>query len=137
MNSVLLFQIPFSSLRDEFQGAVTEEERRQIEQSCDHFPVQKILVYLHEFILFFVRERGDEEKEFWVSSSFPKYIIHWIVNSFIHSHSLKESICVYAEEKEWKVPFEFTSHFPDGIKLSQCAAAWAVLAQQEHRINIP
>ena len=64
MNSVLLFQIPFSSLRDEFQEAVTEEERRKIEQSCDHFPVEKVLVYLHEFILFFVRERGDEEKDY-------------------------------------------------------------------------
>ena len=62
--TVVLFQIPFSSLRDEFQEAVTEEERRQIEQSCDHFPVEKVLVYLHEFILFFVRERGDEEKNY-------------------------------------------------------------------------
>ena len=50
-------------------------------------------------------------------------------------HRLKESLFVYAEEKEWKIPFGFTSRFPEGIKLSQCAAAWAVLALQEHNIS--
>ena len=57
-------QIPFSSLKDEFREAVSEEERIKIEQSCDQFPVEKVLVHLHEFILLFLRERGNEEKNF-------------------------------------------------------------------------
>ena len=61
---ILSFQIPFSCLRDKFQESVSEEERRQIEQSCDHFPVEKVLVYLHEFILFFLLEKGDDVKEY-------------------------------------------------------------------------
>ena len=48
---------------------------------------------------------------------------------------LKESLDAYADEKEWKLHDGFSSHFPGGIKLSQCAAAWAVLALQEHRIS--
>ena len=60
----ILLQIPFSSLRDEFQEAISEEERKEIESSCDHFPVEKVLGYLHEFILFFLRERGGEVKDF-------------------------------------------------------------------------
>lgn len=64
---ILLFycsKIPFSSLRDDFQKEVSGEERIQIEQSCNYFPVEKILAYLHDFILFFVRERDAEEKNY-------------------------------------------------------------------------
>ena len=43
---------------------MSREEKIQIEQSCNYFPVEKMLVYLHDFILFFVRERDVEEKNY-------------------------------------------------------------------------
>ena len=61
---ICVLQIPFSSLRDEFQEALSEEESRQIEHSCVHFAVEKILVHLHEFILFFLKERDGEIKDY-------------------------------------------------------------------------
>ncbi|KAI6655776.1 E3 ubiquitin-protein ligase [Oopsacas minuta] len=105
-------QIPFSSLKDEFQEVVSDKEKRQIIRSCTHFPVEKILVFLHDFILFFVRVRDAEEKDF----------------------GLRESIMEYAEENDWKLPEGFCK-FPEGIKLSQCASAWSVLAVLEHSIS--
>ena len=60
----ILLQIPFSSLRDEFLEAISEDERKEIESSCDHFPVEKVLGYLHEFILFFLAEKGSDIKNF-------------------------------------------------------------------------
>ena len=57
-------QIPFSSLKEEFLQLITEDETQEIIRSCDHFPVEKMLVYLHEFILFFVRDRDVDEKNF-------------------------------------------------------------------------
>ncbi|KAI6647030.1 E3 ubiquitin-protein ligase [Oopsacas minuta] len=110
----LLGQIPFSSLRDEFQEVVSKEEAQQITRTCDKFPVAKILMYLHEFILFFLRERDVDEKNF----------------------GLKDSIKIYADDNDWKLPEGF-NHFPEVIKLSQCASAWAVLAQEEHRVSNP
>ena len=61
---MLILQIPFSSLKEEFLELTTEDETLEIIRSCDHFPVEKILVYLHEFILFFVRDRSDDQKNF-------------------------------------------------------------------------
>ncbi|KAI6655769.1 E3 ubiquitin-protein ligase [Oopsacas minuta] len=106
----IIGQIPFSSLRDEFREVVSKEEKEQIQSSCDHFPVDKILVFLHDFILFFVRERDAEES----------------------NYGMRESIQEY--DPDWKL-LELFHHFPEGIKLSQCASAWAVLAQQEHIIS--
>ena len=60
----ILLQIPFSSLRDEFLEAINEDERKEIQSSCNHFPVEKVLGYLHEFILFFLKERGSELKDY-------------------------------------------------------------------------
>ena len=40
----------------------------------------------------------------------------------------------YGEDMGWKLPEGF-KHFPEGIKLSQCASAWAVLARQEYRLS--
>ena len=59
-----IVQVPFSSLREEFLEGVSEEEIKQLEHSCDHYPIEKVLLYLHDFILFFVRDRDDDEKNF-------------------------------------------------------------------------
>ncbi|KAI6652351.1 E3 ubiquitin-protein ligase [Oopsacas minuta] len=104
----ILGQIPFSSLSDEFQEDLSMEDKMQIELCCEKFSVEKVLTYLHEFILFFVREKGPDQR----------------------NYGLKESIIIEAEEKGSKLPEGF-SHFPDRIKLSQCAAFWAVLARKE------
>ena len=50
-------------------------------------------------------------------------------------YRLKKSFEKYAVEKEWKLHQGFSQHFPGGIKLSQCNAAWAVLAKKEHEIS--
>ena len=52
----------------------------------------------------------------------------------LFSLRLNESLFIYCKEKTWDIPFGFTNCFPKGIKLSQSAAAWAVLAQQGHDI---
>ena len=49
-------------------------------------------------------------------------------------YRLRESMEIYGEDNEWKLPEGF-KHFPEGIKLSQCASAWAVLARQEYRLS--
>ena len=53
----------------------------------------------------------------------------------IYSHRLGGSLSAFADEKDWDLSAGFASHFPEGIKLSQSAAAWAVLAQQEYRTS--
>ena len=58
-----------------------------------------------------------------------------ILNIYLIPHRLKESINEYADNTDCELPAGLYSHFPEGIKLSQCAAAWAVLAQQEHSIS--
>ena len=46
---------------------------------------------------------------------------------------LRESMEEY-EDRDWKLPEGF-KHFPEGIKLSQCASAWAVLARHEYLLS--
>ena len=49
------------------------------------------------------------------------------------SHRLVKSIKVYAENTGTELPAGL-SHLHEGIKLSQTAAVWALLAQRRHRI---
>ncbi|KAI6656630.1 E3 ubiquitin-protein ligase [Oopsacas minuta] len=107
-------QIPFSSLKNEFQEVVSEEERKLIQESCKHFPVDKIMTYLHEYIIFFLQDRDSEEK----------------------AYGLRECVEIYANENDWELPEGF-NQFPQQIQQSQCASAWAVLALQENsNLNI-
>ncbi|KAI6647050.1 E3 ubiquitin-protein ligase [Oopsacas minuta] len=107
-------QIPFSSLKNEFQEVVSEEERKLIQESCKHFPVDKIMAYLHEYIIFFLQDRDSEEK----------------------AYGLRECVEIYANENDWELPEGF-NQFPQQIQQSQCASAWAVLALQENtNLNI-
>eukprot|EP00800_Vazella_pourtalesii_P008402 TRINITY_DN2208_c0_g2_i2.p1 TRINITY_DN2208_c0_g2~~TRINITY_DN2208_c0_g2_i2.p1 ORF type:complete len:499 (+),score=128.74 TRINITY_DN2208_c0_g2_i2:191-1687(+) len=105
-----LGQIPFSSLNDEYQDILSDKEKKQIERTCDrdNFSIGPILTYLHEFIVFFLGEKGSDEK----------------------GYGLKESIIIYAEENGNKLP-DGLSNLPTGIKLSQTAAVWALLAQRD------
>ena len=53
---------------------------------------------------------------------------------YIFIYRLRDSIEIHGEDKNWKLPEGF-KHFPEGIKLSQCASAWAELARQEYRLS--
>ena len=72
-----------------------------------------------------------------ISIILPYMEMHCLYRIYFIYDRLKESINEYANDYDWKLPAGFSSRFPEGIKLSQCAAAWAVLALQEHRISTP
>ena len=49
---------------EEFQEEVSETERKEIEISCQHFKVDIMLRYPHDFILFFVRENDYVKRDY-------------------------------------------------------------------------
>ena len=91
---------------------MSDKEKKQIERTCDrdNFSIGPILTYLHEFIVFFLGEKGSDEKGY-----------GWgLINDLQFVHVISEITKIIFVEALSRISIEFISRVYSNIQIRFC-----------------